>query len=87
MPIIEDVASKQAASPDLGPLHPDTLGSRHLQVGVLRMLGRGAAALPIIEDVASKQAASPPDLEPLHPDTLRSQYLLAGVLDDLGRAA
>ena len=74
LPIIEDVALKQAASPDLGPLHPDTLASRHLQAQVLHGLGQDTEALPIIEDVASKQSTSP-DLGPLHPDTLASRHL------------
>jgi predicted Zn-dependent protease len=83
--IIEDVAAKEAASPALGPQHPDTLASRYLLAQVLNDLGRTADALPIIEDVAAKNAS--PDRGPQHPDTLASRYLLAQVLNDLGRAA
>lgn len=40
----EEVAAKSAASPDLGPEHPDTLASRHLLAQVLDSLGRLADA-------------------------------------------
>jgi hypothetical protein len=84
LPIIEDVAQKQATSPNLGPHHADTLTSRYLLAQVLGRLGRAADALPIIEDVAQKQATSP-NLGPQHPHTLQSRYLLAQVLDKLGQ--
>jgi hypothetical protein len=39
LPVIEDVAAKQAASRELGPAHPDTLASRHMLARVLDHLG------------------------------------------------
>jgi hypothetical protein len=84
LPIIEDVAEKQAASAQLGPEHPNTVLSRFLLAMVLDTLGRSAEALPIVEDVAEKQAASA-ELGPEHRHTLWSQSLLAQILNHVGR--
>jgi hypothetical protein len=66
-------ADAQAAHPDLGPTHTETLAS----------LGRNEGALPIGQSVADAQAAHP-DRGPAHPSTLATRSLVAQILHDLG---
>jgi tetratricopeptide (TPR) repeat protein len=86
LPIIEDVAKQQEASPEFGADHPSTLASRYLLAQILNKLGRAAEALPIVEDVAKREQAIA-GLGADHPTALTSRYLLAQILYSLGRSA
>jgi hypothetical protein len=83
LPIARAVADACAASPALGPGHPDTLTSRHLVAQLLDALGHTDEALPIARAVADASAASPA-LGPGHPDTLARRHLVAQLLHRLG---
>ncbi|MGO9540975.1 MAG: tetratricopeptide repeat protein [Terriglobales bacterium] len=82
--IAERVADAQAAHPDLGPNHRETLDSRFLVAQILhRQLGRSGEALPIARSVADANAADL-GLGPHHQITLASRYLVAQILNRLG---
>src|SRR4051794_1149329 len=52
LPIAQQAAEAQAAHPDRGPNHPDTLAGRWLVARILSRLGRTAEALPIARQIA-----------------------------------
>ena len=79
------ILSLEEQSPDLGPNHPDTLGTRRLRARVLRALGRFGQALAEIDGTEERPGIlsleeQSPDLGPNHPDTLSTRWLRASIL-------